>query len=218
MSPEGTNIVSLISEVRNLCEQVAMLLGTADQIVKKENWKSANGSTVTGGNSASINNPRAWVPEFLCRFYVNENFSQFLLYLAVILDNREKNKHYAPKNSGKFDEAIITAGYYDYGDKKVEGWDHWRCRWHVYSDDPDYDGEIFTTIPKDPIFSVKDRNFKQLISLAIPLIDVKDSSDLEVKIIDPLFQHMKTNIIKRLTQRSTGFSKCSSSFCILKTS
>jgi hypothetical protein len=196
MSLEGTNIVSLISEVRNLCEQVAMLLGTADQIVKKENWKSANGSTVTGGNSASINNPRAWVPEFLCRFYVNENFSQLLFYLAVILDNREKDKDYPPKSSGKFDEPIITAGYYDYGDKKVEKWDLWQCRLHVYSDDPDYNGEIFTTIPKETISSVKDRNFKQLISLAIPLINVIDSSYLEVKIIDPLFQHIETNIKK----------------------
>ena len=193
MRSDGKNITDLMFEIRKLCEQVAMLLGSADQIVKKEKWISANGSTVTGGNSASINRPRAWFPEYFCRFYENENLPSFLYFISVILDNRENSGHYAAKNVGQFSEPIITSGYYDYGENKVGKWDHWRCRWHVYSDDPDYKGEIFTTIPKEPLFSGNEKNFKQLNSLAIPLMYINNSNDLQSKLIDPLFKHMRTN-------------------------
>ncbi len=190
MNQESSKILNLMSEVRGFFEQIAILLKTYDQIVDESGW-SANDSTVTGGNSASINNPKSWAPEFLCRFYLNNKYSHILLYTCVIIDNRDNNESYPADNKKDF-EPIITSGYYDYGKKNTaKDWNVWRSRWHIYSEDPNYDGTIYTFDPNTNYdFTEKESNFKKLRSLALPLVDIQNSNDLKIKVINPLLSDL----------------------------
>lgn len=200
MNQESKNIINLMSEVRSLFEQIAMLLGTGDQIFGEQGWSSANSSTVTGGNSASINHPRDWAPELFCRFYKNEKYPNILFYLGVIIDNRDNYQDY-PKDF----EPIITAGYYDYGDGETIGnWNIWRSRWHIYSDEQNYGGAICTLKPKNrDDFEEKDNNFNKLRSLALPLVSIKNTNDLKEKAIEPLLNDL---VIQKQGHKGVGTS------------
>jgi len=193
MNDASKAILQVMAEARKLCEQVARLLGSADQIVakhvvKEQHWECPKGNQTTGGNSESLLRAKYWIPEYYFRMYTNDGCPGILLYVAVILDNREDNKRYPPNGSAEF-EPIVTAGYFDYG-QTTDGrlWPQ-RCRWHVYSEDDAYAGKVFETRPtKD--WPENERDFLVLRSLAKPLVSVKDSTELETVVVQPILDDL----------------------------
>lgn len=191
MAENGETILKLMGEIRKICMQIAQLLGTADQLFEEHGWLTANSTTVTGGNSVSLNKPKEWVPEFYCRFYTNKKLPIVLLYIAVILDNRENNENYAAKEKDEFDEPLLTSGYFVHPNKDIGIPVKHRCRWHVYSEDPHYNGNIYETIPGDD-WGENEKDFDKLRSLAFPLVSVKNSDELKSKVVDLIINDMKS--------------------------
>jgi hypothetical protein len=202
MKEKGMNISNLITQIRTLCKETAALLQTTDRLVEKDGWSAISGSTVTSGNSGSLYDPVGWVPELFYRYYTNsEEYPNKLLYVAVILDNRNDNPVYPPKNKELFEEPILTAGYFNYGKKVVEGnvWPAEYCKAHFFSDDEEYNGEIWSVEPEKMICITQQTRDKKLVefasplslrSLALPLIDITDTPKIEKSVIDPLFRDM----------------------------
>lgn len=208
MSEDGKNIVKLMTEIRTLCKEISALLETADRIVERDNWSSINNrsSTVTEAVSKDLGKPFEWVPEFLFRFYTNkQSCPHILLYVAVILDNRKNDPAYTPKGKERFEEPILTAGYFDYGNEEVVEENVWKeayCKGHFFSNDLCYDGKIWPVEPKEMKCFAKQEKDKNLVkftlplklkSLALPLIDISDPNNLKERVIDPLLTDMITS-------------------------
>jgi len=193
------NISNLITQIRTLCKETAALLKTADSLVEKNGWSTITGSYTTSGNSSSLDDPIGWVPELLYRYYTNtEEYPNKLLYVAVILDNRYDNPAYPTGGKDKLEEPILTAGYFDYGDEKIVNNSVWKdvyCKGYFFSDGLSYDGSIVTLKPENmKCFSDKTTDGslvnRKLKSLALPLIDIKDTAKIEKSVIQPLLTDM----------------------------
>ncbi|MBT5306207.1 MAG: hypothetical protein HON76_08905 [Candidatus Scalindua sp.] len=199
MKEESMNISNLITQIRTLCKETAALLKTADSLVEKNGWSTITGSYTTSGNSSSLDDPIGWVPELLYRYYTNtEEYPNKLLYVAVILDNRYDNPAYPTGGKDKLEEPILTAGYFDYGDEKIVNNSVWKdvyCKGYFFSDGLSYDGSIVTLKPENmKCFSDKTTDGslvnRKLKSLALPLIDIKDTAKIEKSVIQPLLTDM----------------------------
>jgi hypothetical protein len=120
------------------------------------------------------------------------------LYVAVILDNRYDNPAYPTGGKDKLEEPILTAGYFDYGDEKIVNNSVWKdvyCKGYFFSDGLSYDGSIVTLKPENmKCFSDKTTDGslvnRKLKSLALPLIDIKDTAKIEKSVIQPLLTDM----------------------------
>ena len=187
---------------RTLCMSICALLQTADSLVMDASQSTITGNNITTGNSKDINEPKGLVPEFFYRFYTNkQSHPHILLYVAVILDNRYDNPAYTPKDKENFEEPILTAGYFDYGNEEVVEQHVWRedyLKAHFFSEEKKYDGKICNVEPEKMICFAKQIKSKtlgkkelfalplKLKSLALPLININDTKNLKEKVIDPL--------------------------------
>ncbi len=208
MNEEGKNILTLMTQIRTLCKGISALLQTADSLVEKDGWSTITKNTATSGNSYHIDFPEYWVPELYYRYYQHENYTNILLYVAVILDNRNNESVYTPEGKGKFEEPILTAGYFNHGNE-TEAKSFWKnvsfldnkgnyCKGHFFSDDSSYDGKIWDLTLENMECFVKKTESRdeglvkcKLKSLALPLIDIKDTPKIEESVIKPLFTNMK---------------------------
>ena len=179
-------ITQIVTEIRNISEQIALLLKSADYIFEKHNFKPLNGSSVTGENSTSLDRPRYWFPEFFCRFYTSQNYPKVQMFISVILDNREDNQSY------DFTKPIVSAGYFsEHKDPTKIIW--WRCRWHVYTENKNYDGGICVLQPeKKTDWKDEETNFFKIMkSNAIYLEDITSSEILNTKLLEPFFDNFE---------------------------
>ena len=193
MGEEGKSILLLVKEIRKLCENIASLLGTTDQLVDAVGWVNAtSSSSVTSGNSTSLNSPQYWFPETFYRFYKNKRYPNILLYVAIVLDNRENHDSYPATGQKEFAEPILTAGYCNYGENSVGNeWEVWHCKGHFfYTEDPSYDGQIYTTSRQES-WHTSWGSLVSLHSLALPLVAVANATELKEKVVDPLFASMR---------------------------
>lgn len=186
MKKSDSSINLLITEIRRLSEQISLLLKSADYIFQQSKWNILN-SDVTSEISKSIDNPQKWFSEYFCRFYKNIKYPKVQIYIAVILDNRSSNSAY------DFDEPIITGGYFWNIDNpdKVE---LWRCRWHVYTDNKNYKGNISSVYPKEKNWKESEKNFDYLKTMARPLFEINNSGDLQHLIIEPLINELNNDM------------------------
>src|SRR3972149_1860572 len=92
MSEDSRNIVAMLQQLRNLCEEIHLLLGTADgQIQEIDNgWKAMNKNVFYGLSymlsKSPRQSPRHWIPQDFARFYENDNLGHIRAFVSVILD------------------------------------------------------------------------------------------------------------------------------------
>ena len=190
MSDDGQNIMRMVTQMRELCQQIGLVLGTADGLVAEEGWtqpEEKKEKSVTSGNSASLDWPRFWFPEHFYRFYTNAKRPNVLLYLAVVLDNREGKPEYAPEG-GEFSEPVVTSGYYVFEGDSIGQWDYHWCLGHFWSSDPDYKGGVYERVPSGQ--NPKEGVFQVLRSLALPLTVISNSEALKEKVTQPIAEDM----------------------------
>lgn len=179
-------ITQIVSEIRNISEQISLLLKSADNFFEKNNFRSINGGSVTGENSTSIDKPKYWFPEFFCRFYNSQDYPNVQMFFSVILDNRGDNQSY------DFNRPIVTAGYFlEHTEPTKTNW--WLCRWHVYTENKNYDGKIcvLRSENKTTWKEKETKFFKIMKSIAIYLEDTTSSEILNTKLLEPLFREFQ---------------------------
>ncbi|MDE2321550.1 MAG: hypothetical protein KGL31_06480 [candidate division NC10 bacterium] len=182
MSGDGKNIVSLMQQLRKLCEQISLLLMTADSLMIDRGWRAETAQPFAG-LSYTLSSPRFWIPQDFSRFYKNNNVQHILGFVSVVLDDAE--------GSTSLDEPLLTAGWFDYGPGVEVGkrWQYSYARWHLKMPQRSDDGRLLpassTIWPKEPL------PFLQVSTLGVPLTSILDAEALKSKIVEPLIQGIK---------------------------
>jgi hypothetical protein len=117
MSEDGKNIIALLQQLRRLCEEIGLLLGTADRLMSDVAWSATDINYVFAGLKYTLANPRLWIPQDFFRFYRNDKFGHVLAFVSVVLDDE--------KNASTLKEPLLTAGWFDYSSgNQVSKWDY----------------------------------------------------------------------------------------------
>jgi len=182
MSGDGKNIVGLMQQLRKLCEQISLLLMTADSLMSDRGWK-AEAAQPFAGLSYTLSSPRFWIPQDFSRFYKNDDLRHILGFVSLVLDDAESRTN--------LEEPLLTAGWFDYGPGEEVGkrWQYSYVRWHLKMPQRSDDGRLLlassTTWPKEPL------PFLRVSTLGVPLTSIADAEALKSGIIEPLIQGIK---------------------------
>jgi hypothetical protein len=186
MSEDGKNILKLVKQIRNLCENTSLLLRTVDVKMEKQGWESYNNSAISN-NSASVQNPKQWFSDILFRFYTNNGLENIMLFVSIILDDDFFGDY-------KITEPLITAGFFDFGrDNKVgdrsDNWDYYYARLYCYLKNRKDQGEIHESAPgwQEEL----DKKYWQAESykcFGLPLTSITNAQDIESRIVEPLLK------------------------------
>jgi len=182
---KGETIREAIRSLRKFHGDVALLLRTADGPLGKEEWKwkpcsKKSANIATPGGSTSINEPHKWMPSYACRFYENDDRSDVVLFVSVIMDNLD--------NPDAIKEPLVSAGYISY-EKQVTGWEWWYsavASWiEIVSN-----GEPQELKPAHLPNAKETYGVKGGKVLARPLVAVKKAEELETLVLKPLLSQM----------------------------
>ncbi len=183
MSEMSIEILKLMKQTRKIFEQVGALLSTADGLMGEAAWDTTT-NTCLSGSSASINLPKQWMPYEVFRFYKKEDSPNLLLFVCVLLDERDDYE-------SEFSQSLITAGSFNYGESeegdKWEYWEYWWSRFHGYMPERTDDGVVHHVDPKIQ-WPNESYPFEGVSTFAWPLASITNTSDLKEKIIEPLLQ------------------------------
>jgi hypothetical protein len=186
MSKDRGAILRLFKQMRQVCEQVSLLLRTADEQMIEADWKS-EGSTAIAELSYSISNPAEWIPIFVFRFYKHKESPNRLAYVSVLL-----NDHWYGEYTIK--EPFVTAGFFDYGKDEVKNnWEYWYARCYGYLSEArnlKADGQPLqfdnTMLPTDV-----QGKFKSGMVFALPLASIANAEDVESQVTDKLLNLLR---------------------------
>ena len=179
MSADGENILKLIKQVRSLCEQLSLLLRTADESMIKAGWQNESSNAIAE-ISWSIRNPERWMPIAAFRYYTHKDHKNLLAYVSILLDDHW-DRRYAIK------EPLATAGFFDYGKgaEVGENWDYWYLRYFGYlSKDHNLkpNGQPFH-FKREIVPSSIQGKFKKLFEkgavFALPLTSITNASEVD---------------------------------------
>lgn len=188
MNETSRNIVDGFRTLREFCRQVALLLTTADTLMQERGWESRLGSRALGYQSKSIKEPKFWLPSFFGRFYKTQKYAHLLPFISVLIENL--------KNPKLINEAMITAGWVDYGvGNKCGVWKPWFCRWHLWMTDREDDGQLHKQDPRKEwkrwSKSVPE-GVVEGVTFGYPLDVIVSAQALEEKIVERLDRELNT--------------------------
>jgi len=185
VSNDGENMLKLVKQMKQLCEQVSLLLRTADEQMRKADWKE-EGNVAISDSSASIDNPERWIPIAVFRFYRNGKHPNHLAYVSILLDDHWEGEY-------TIKEPLVTAGFFDYGQEKVgnvwSNWQYWFARYYGY-----LSAEYPNLMPDGQPFHFDPRTaqtgdwgeFKSAEVFALPLTSITNADDVASKITSKL--------------------------------
>jgi hypothetical protein len=189
MNKDGKKILEAVRQMKKIFGDISLLLREVDSIMEREEWLSKTGSTIWSYGSQSIYNPDRWMPNELFRFYWNKEYPYYLVFVSILLDNDIEEDYYT------IEEPLITAGFFDYGGKKIDKneWKkYWYARWYGYIDKEKRknDGKPILVNPKKD-WGEDWHPFKSSYCFGLPLTSIKNYSDVENKIVKPLIELLK---------------------------
>jgi len=188
MSNDGPNILQLFQQTRKICEDVALLLRTQEEQMSSKGWETDR-STAVCDSSSSIHNPWGWIPINAFRFYVNDKHPNVLAFISVLLDDHWDNLY-------SIKEPIITAGFFDYGNKKWDTFDYSFSRVYGYlfkKHNWEPNGELFS-FDRSMLSSNHRGDFINGKVFALPLVSIKNEKQIETKITDKLLRFVDTKV------------------------
>jgi len=184
MSEDGKNILSLVKQIRNLCEETSLLLRTVDERMEKKGWDSYNNTSIAY-SSASVQNPKQWFPDTLFRFYKNSRYENILLFVSIILDDDFWGQYVE-----KITEPLITVGCFDFGrgNKVGEKWEYYYAKLYGYLGNRKDQGEV-----RESPQGWKEEFGKGWLPeyykcFGLPLTSITNAQDIESKIVEPLLK------------------------------
>lgn len=185
MSDDGKNVLKLVKRMRELCQQVSLLLLTADEQMAKAEWISRKQAILK--ISGSIEEPEDWIPTQVFRNYDNKEYPHRLAYVSVLLDD--------PSKKYTITEPLVIAAFFDYRDRKLsdDDWAYWDSRVFEYlSQDQDLkaNGQPFefnrTMLTADRQGNIESGKF-----FAVPLTSIKNAEDVVSQITVRLINLLK---------------------------
>jgi hypothetical protein len=183
MREDSKTLVAIMRQLRILCEEICLLLGTADNLMNEEGWKAKGNINVFANLKYTLAAPRCWIPQDYYRFYENDGFVHILPFVAVILDDWGKES--------AVNESLLTAGWFDYGSGNQVGtrWSYYFQRWHLKMPGRRDNGQLVTenanAWPKESL------PFARVSTLAVPLTSIADANELKSKIIGLVTQGIR---------------------------
>lgn len=143
MTEHGKKIIEFIKEIRRFSEELASLLKTVDDLMKKNGWITATGNlTYANESSKSLDLPMRWYPYDLFRFYQNQNYKSILTFVSIIL---EEDIYWMSKPPATpINEPLISAGYFVFDNEEdniVKK--YWWARWYELKENRVDDGSIW---------------------------------------------------------------------------
>lgn len=176
MDDTGKNIVLMMEQLKKLYTQIALLLGSADDLMEERDWHSRSNQTLA--ISAVLQYSKNWAPRHAFRFYQNDSAKHILPFISVILYDRDGD------SVGGVTEPIVTAGWCDYGDVPVSDvWFDWAMH-HVRQPQRRDDGTILSVDPMGTWYP-KGTKCRRFSSLGVPLMEIKGVEDLRARIVEP---------------------------------
>ena len=157
MTEDGKKIIEFIKEIRRFSEELASLLKTVDDLMKKNGWITATGNlTYANESSKSIDLPMRWYPYDLFRFYQNQNYKSILTFVSIIL---EEDIYWMSKPPATpINEPLISAGYFVFDNEEdniVKK--HWWARWYEKKENRIDDGTIWQEDYKNETIITKEQ-------------------------------------------------------------
>lgn len=183
MSDDGKNIIAMLQQLRSLCEQISLLLITAEGLMADESWKAKETGYMFAGISYTLSRPRFWIPQYFFRFYIKADLGHVLAFVSVVLDDVENEKN--------LKEPLLTAGCFDYGPGNEVGrkWAYSYARWHLKMQGRSDDGRLLSADSK--AWPKESLPFTRVSTLGVPLTSIADAEGLKSRIIDPLIRGIK---------------------------
>lgn len=184
----GESIVLGFRELRKFCNQLSLLLRTADGLMGEAGWIPIPRSTVVGSGSGGIEFPDWWLPADFSRFYRHDSQRHLLTYVAAIV-----NDHPNDPGGVVVTKSLISSGWFDYGvGNESKPWEYKFCRAHIWWDDQlDYGTLRVSDNPQLiglPAYILKSG------SLACLIDDVLSPAALKEKVIQPLLDDISHRI------------------------
>ena len=178
MSEMSKEVLKLMKQSRKIFEQIGTMLSTVDGLMGEAAWDTAN--ICLSGYSASINLPKQWMPYEIFRFYNKEDSPNLLLFVCVLLDERDEYE-------SELGQSLITAGAFHFAEGRKYDLQYWWSRFHGYMPERTDDGVIHYA---DPKIQWPDENylFEGVSTFAWPLTSIVNTADLKEKIIEPLLK------------------------------
>lgn len=151
MTEDGKKVLVFIKEIRRFSEEVASSLKTVDDLMIKNGWRTAIGSTTYANESSqSLDLPKRWYPYDLFRFYQNQNYKSVLTFVSIIL---EEDTYWMSKPPATpINEPLISAGYFVFDNKEdiiFNRENYWWARWYETKENRIDDGRIWQEDYKD---------------------------------------------------------------------
>lgn len=175
---EGGDILKAFQQMRDLCEDVALLLSTADTFVKDFGWEPYSGNTAVANTSGSLLAPRWWVPWGAFRFYTHQERKHLVAYVCVLFDH--------PDERDRMKVPLVTAGLFDWGEGNRAGdWTYGQARCHLFNNGRRDDGVPVECGREEN--AEKGRGFLRMRSVALPLAGIGDANALKERIVDMIF-------------------------------
>lgn len=179
MSNEGEEISKLFKTARQICDQIGLLLRTADEQMLKNDFKSES-NTALEGISYSILNSSQWVPTYAFRYYRHKDNPKLLAFISVLMDDDVVERHYSVK------EPYVTAGILSFNKSNVPlSGNYWLAKYFGYmlkNSQAIADGTVYQSEP----YTEGDLTLKYAEVFAQPLTKIKNANDIQDLIIKNL--------------------------------
>ena len=184
MTEQGKNILIATREIRQLFENVSLLLLTSTDLMTKAGWVPY-GNVATAGGSQSINFPSYWMPQDVFRFFTHKEKEHLISFVSVIFDDLN--------DPVAIEEPLISAGWLDYGKGNKVGnkWGYGIGRIVLKAENWSANGAMLE-IPTDAVIEKHEWTIQRARALALPLIDIVDASSINNKVIECLLNDMKS--------------------------
>ncbi len=186
MNEKGANMLLAIREVRQLFEDIGLLLRSGEEHMKKAGWTPYNSVAMAGG-SRNVSSPAYWMPQDVFRFFLHKEEIHVLSFISVIVDDIN--------DPNSMDEPFVSAGWIEFedGEKVGNSWSYDYSRIVLNAEKRTTIGEIME-VPTDSIKSRSDRKIKRARALAIPLVSITDVASVETMITEILIKDIPESL------------------------
>ena len=196
MSDEGKQILESTRNFRKYLGDIGQLLSTAEEMLNKRGYITANDKTAVAPEAVSIEKPQKWLPQVVFRFLKHKENKHILVVISVNIDDLNEPESFA--------QPIVSAIWFDYGEgnevKKgseqkatKNTWIYKFSRIILRLKNPSLEGKMIDIFP-ELIKYFEDYGILSSQALAVPLVDIRSEHDIKEKIIKPLIESLNSRI------------------------
>lgn len=185
MSESGKNIVDGFRVLRKFCNDVSLMLTTANGLMREGGWTRVSKRTPAVETRGDLDDPNCWLPDAFFCFYEHDQIPHLLAFVAIHVDDLQT------QDPSLVTEAVVSAGCLDYGAgtnaKGDWGKDYSACYSHLWVKNRVDDGTVFSGDAVE-LYGWDDTSVGavKVTTFAHPLDEITSSQTLKQKIVQPL--------------------------------